>query len=255
MTEQLYERIPRERLYEHIASHIEELIVAGKLTPGDQLPPERELARQMQVGRGAIRESVKLLAERGLVEVLPGRGTFVVEPDVLSLTAQLDRFLRIGLASFNALMEVRSVLEVATAGLAAQRATEEDLERLEAAVIQMDQNLQSPAEYVAAHLSFHRCLAEATVEIEARQQEFVPTAEGGWEESGLSAFVDDLMVDIDGIAREALVLALPAQVLCSDMCRGLCPQCGRDLNQGTCKCGEHASDERWNKLKDLKLED
>ena len=100
-----------------------------------------------------------------------------------------------------------------------------------------------------------RCLAEATVEIEARQQEFVPTAEGGWEESGLSAFVDDLMVDVDGIAREALVLALPAQVLCSDTCRGLCPQCGRDLNQGTCECGEHASDERWNKLKDLKLED
>ena len=162
MTEQLYERIPRERLYEHIASHIEELIVAGKLTPGDQLPPERELARQMQVGRGAIRESVKLLAERGLVEVLPGRGTFVVEPDVVALTAQLDRFLRIGPASFNDLMEVRSVLEVATAGLAAQRATEEDLGRLKVAVIQMDQNLQSPAEYVEAHLAFHRCLAEAT---------------------------------------------------------------------------------------------
>lgn len=100
-----------------------------------------------------------------------------------------------------------------------------------------------------------RCLEEATVEVEAGQQEFVPTAEGGWQESALSAFVEDLMVDVDGIAREALVLALPGQVLCSDTCMGLCPQCGRNLNQGTCECGEHAGDERWNKLRDFRLED
>lgn len=158
----MYGRIPRGRLYEHIASHIEELIAAGKLTPGDQLPAERELARQMQVGRGAIRESVKLLAERGLVEILPGRGTFVAEPDVYALAVHLDRFLRIGPVSYDDLHEVRRVLEVATAGLAAQRAGEEDLENLRVVIAQMDENLQSPADYVEAHLSFHRCLAEAT---------------------------------------------------------------------------------------------
>lgn len=100
-----------------------------------------------------------------------------------------------------------------------------------------------------------RCLEEATLEVDARQQEFVPTAEDGWEESALSAFVDDLVVDIDGIAREALVLSLPGQMLCSEECKGICPQCGQDLNQGPCECGEKEADERWNKLKDLKLED
>jgi DUF177 domain-containing protein len=100
-----------------------------------------------------------------------------------------------------------------------------------------------------------RCLEEATLEVDARQQEFVPTAEDGWEESALSAFVDDLVVDIDGIAREALVLSLPGQVLCSEECKGICPQCGQDLNQGLCECSEKETDERWNKLKDLKLED
>ena len=100
-----------------------------------------------------------------------------------------------------------------------------------------------------------RCLGEATVEVDASQQEFVPTAQDGWEETALSAFVDDLVVDVDGIAREALVLSLPAQVLCSDACKGLCSQCGRDLNRGTCECGAKETDERWNKLKDLTLED
>jgi uncharacterized protein len=100
-----------------------------------------------------------------------------------------------------------------------------------------------------------RCLEEAGLEVDTRQQEFVPTAQDGWEESVLSTFVDDLVVDVDGIAREALVLALPGRVLCSDSCKGLCPRCGRDLNRGACACGDDDTDERWNKLRNLRLED
>lgn len=100
-----------------------------------------------------------------------------------------------------------------------------------------------------------RCLSEATLELEVRQQEFVPTAKGGWEESDLSAFVEGLVVDLDGIAREALVLALPAQVVCSDTCKGLCPQCGQDLNRGSCACVPAETEDRWQKLKDLRLEE
>jgi uncharacterized protein len=100
-----------------------------------------------------------------------------------------------------------------------------------------------------------RCLREATLKVLAEQQEFAPTAKDGWEESDLSAFVDEMVVDVAGIAREALVLALPAQVLCSQACKGLCPQCGRDLNNDTCDCGSIGVDERWSKLKDLTLDD
>jgi uncharacterized protein len=100
-----------------------------------------------------------------------------------------------------------------------------------------------------------RCLEEATMEVETEQQEFVPTARDGWEESALSAFVEDLEVDVDGIVREALVLSLPSQVLCSETCAGLCPQCGQDLNRGSCECDTKETDERWNKLKDLELGD
>jgi uncharacterized protein len=100
-----------------------------------------------------------------------------------------------------------------------------------------------------------RCLREVALQVRAKQQEFAPTAKDGWEESDLSAFVEDMVVDVAGIAREALVLALPAQVLCSQSCKGLCAQCGGDLNQDTCDCASIGADERWSKLKDLTLED
>ena len=99
-----------------------------------------------------------------------------------------------------------------------------------------------------------RCLCEAAVEIGARQEEFVPTAKDGWEGSDLSAFVQDMVVDVGGIAREALVLSLPAQIVCSSSCRGLCSQCGQDLNVRDCDCAPVQGDARWDKLKEIERE-
>jgi uncharacterized protein len=81
-----------------------------------------------------------------------------------------------------------------------------------------------------------RCLREVEVKIHAEQQEFVPTAAGGWEEAEVSLFIKDRVVDLSGLSREALVLAIPDRVLCSPACKGLCAQCGLDLNSGTCEC-------------------
>jgi uncharacterized protein len=100
-----------------------------------------------------------------------------------------------------------------------------------------------------------RCLSEVVLEVRAEQQEFAPTAQNRWEESDLSAFIDDMVVDVAGIAREAVILSLPAQVVCSPECLGLCPQCGKDLNQGPCECAPPGGDERWGALKDLRLDD
>ncbi len=100
-----------------------------------------------------------------------------------------------------------------------------------------------------------RCLNEAVLDVRAEQQEFAPTAKDGWEESDLSAFIKDLVVDVSSIARETVVLALPAQVVCSSSCRGLCPQCGQDLNRGDCGCSAEGYNERWSKLEELKLGD
>ena len=70
----MYKIIRSSRLYEQIVQQVEESIHKGALKPGDQLPPERELAEQFGVSRTAVREAVKTLREKGMVEAYPGRG-------------------------------------------------------------------------------------------------------------------------------------------------------------------------------------
>ena len=77
MSEELFRKFSRDRLYEQIATHIEELVSSGTLQPGDQLPSEREFADGLGVGRGVVREAVKLLAERGLVTIFEGPRSYL----------------------------------------------------------------------------------------------------------------------------------------------------------------------------------
>lgn len=96
-----------------------------------------------------------------------------------------------------------------------------------------------------------RCLREVVLAVKAEQEEFVPQDPSNWEAEDLSPFIEDLVVDVSGIGREALVLALPLKVLCKDECSGLCPACGLDLNEGRCDCETESLDPRWEKLRGL----
>src|ERR1035437_1829315 len=91
----LYQTIATSRLYEQIVEQIEKSIVGGEIKPGEQLPPERELAQRFGVSRTAVREAVKALSEKGLVEALPGRGTFVTNSRSQTIRQSLDRMIRI----------------------------------------------------------------------------------------------------------------------------------------------------------------
>src|SRR5947209_16970998 len=75
----VYKAVRTSRLYEQIVQQIEESILKGALKPGDQLPAERELAQNFGVSRTAVREAVKALREKGLVEAYSGRGTFITD--------------------------------------------------------------------------------------------------------------------------------------------------------------------------------
>ena len=78
----------------------------------------------------------------------------------------------------------------------------------------------------------------------------VPAAELLDEDLSLSIF-DGEVIDVDELVREQLLLALPAQVLCQQACKGLCPECGGDRNQADCKCQEAEIDPRWAGLKEI----
>lgn len=158
----MYKIVRSSRLYEQIVQQVEDSIHKGALKSGDQLPPERELAHQFGVSRTAVREAVKALHEKGLVEAYPGRGTFITDGTSYSVRQSLDRMLKIGQAEgAGYLAEVREILEPEIAALAATRADEEDLASMREQVAIMDRARKDPEAFIEADLDFHLALAEA----------------------------------------------------------------------------------------------
>jgi GntR family transcriptional regulator, transcriptional repressor for pyruvate dehydrogenase complex len=158
----VYKAVQTSRLYEQIVRQIEESVQKGTLKEGDQLPAERELAQQFGVSRTAVREAIKALHEKGLVDAFPGRGTFITSGQSNSMRQSLDRILKSGQADGAAhLVEIREILEPEIAALAAVRADEEDLATMREAVAVMDNAGQDADAYIEADLDFHLALAEA----------------------------------------------------------------------------------------------
>ncbi len=108
-----------------------------------------------------MREAVKALREKGLVEAYPGRGTFITDGSSYTIRQSLDRMMRSGHEGFTSLAEVREILEPEIAALAATRASEEDLAAMREAVAAMDAAKRDPDAYIEADLDFHLALAEA----------------------------------------------------------------------------------------------
>src|ERR1700722_20051939 len=116
----VYKLVRTSRLYEQIVQQIEESIMQGTLKPGDQLPAERELAQQFGVSRTAVREAVKTLREKGLLEAYSGRGTFITDGTSENIRQSLDRMIKIGQPEGSLYWaEVRATLELEIAALAA----------------------------------------------------------------------------------------------------------------------------------------
>src|SRR5580693_2484508 len=157
----MYKIVRSSRLYEQIVQQVEESIHKGALKAGDQLPPERELAEQFGVSRTAVREAVKALREKGLVEAYPGRGTFITDGTSYTIRQSLDRMMRTGNEGFAFLAEVRQILEPEIAALATTRADDEALEAMRKQVEIMDTAKEDPDAFIEADLDFHLALAEA----------------------------------------------------------------------------------------------
>src|SRR5664279_1303781 len=122
----VYRTVKTSRLFEQIVQQVEESILSGQLKSGDQLPAERDLAQSFGVSRTAVREAVKTLREKGLVEAFSGRGTFVTNGTSQAIRHSLDLMIRINQQEGSAnLAELRQVMEPEIAGLAAFRIEEQ----------------------------------------------------------------------------------------------------------------------------------
>lgn len=156
----------REPAHRSIARHLGTAIVTGHRPPGDLLPGEVELAQQLQVSRSVIREALRILSAKGLIESKPKAGTRVrgraswnlLDPDLLAWMfegAPPLEFVR-------SLFQLRMIVEPAAAELAAANRSQPQLARMEAALETMAKLGLSTAEGQAADQDFHAILLEAT---------------------------------------------------------------------------------------------
>jgi GntR family transcriptional repressor for pyruvate dehydrogenase complex len=156
--------IRRDSLHEQVADRIQGLVIDESLRPGDRLPGERDLAERVGVSRTVVREAIHLLRVRGLVEVRPGSGTYIRELSLNDAAAPIGLLLKLRQVSdrYADLHEIRGTLEVDIASLAAERATDEDIAALEAAIEGMAAHPKDADQFTRYDLAFHEALAAAT---------------------------------------------------------------------------------------------
>jgi GntR family transcriptional repressor for pyruvate dehydrogenase complex len=150
-----------------VIHEIKRLILAGKLGPGDRLPIEKDLAVQLGVSRGSLREGVRALVHLGVLETRQGDGTYVTSLDAALLLSPLGFLAELEHGSNTAhLLTVRRVLEAESAGLAAQYITDAQLDKLSAALHRADAALAKEQpdfdEFLDADTDFHNLVAAAT---------------------------------------------------------------------------------------------
>lgn len=153
---------PKERLYQEIVDQIQQQILSGELRPGDQIPAERELADRFGVSRTAVREAIKSLTEKGLIEVYVGRGTFVTNLSPERVVESMTLLLRNEQGNVQSLEEARELLEVQAARLAAYRRSEEHVARLRAMTAEMEEEQSVSSRLMEEDNEFHVEVARAT---------------------------------------------------------------------------------------------
>src|SRR6266702_2143433 len=145
-----------------VVDHVRALIASGELRPGDRLPPERELARELKISRSSLRAGIGFLSAMGVLKSRHGAGTFVssgppaLDSSSLTVLGALHGFLPWQM------FEARLVIEASVASLAAERATDEHIAELAEEVAEMYAALGDPHEYLIHDVRFHRTIARAS---------------------------------------------------------------------------------------------
>ncbi|MEP9350434.1 FCD domain-containing protein [Xanthobacter sp. KR7-225] len=156
------ERVETLPTYQLVASSIEKRILEGVFTPGQQLPSELDLAKQLGVNRSTVREAIRVLEQNGLVFRKSARRLVISVPQEKDLAQQMTRAMILHEITFLELWEVMLPLEVRAAELAAERASAEEIALLEANLAATSRCLEHEAELVALDIAFHYIIAKAS---------------------------------------------------------------------------------------------
>lgn len=152
----------KAHLYEQVADELEKEIMS-LYRGGGRLPSEQELAEKFQVSRSIIRESMKLLKERGLIDSRAGSGAYMTKPEAANLASTMSRIIKLNNEiDYNAIYDVRILLEVEAARQSAQRATAEQLAAMQACLDRLKDRTITVEQRRDSDFAFHYQIAVAS---------------------------------------------------------------------------------------------
>jgi DNA-binding FadR family transcriptional regulator len=156
--------IEARKLSTALADSITETILKNALKPGARLPSEQKMREQFGVGRGTLREALRILEAEGLITVRSGPqgGPVVTAPDPVRLARLLILLLISWNTTLRAVYDVRTVLEPLASGRAAESATTEQIEQMRASIAALESVLEDEVAVIEENQRFHRLLAEAS---------------------------------------------------------------------------------------------
>ena len=155
------EPVKSVRIYEDIVRQVRALIADGHLKSGDRLPPERDLAQRFRVSRTSVREALRSLQSRGLIDIRAGEGAFVRDVSVETLIEPLALVILPYREAVGELFEARRLLEPSIAALAARRATREELAEMERILAEQAREVARGRTGMAQDSALHAAIAQS----------------------------------------------------------------------------------------------
>src|ERR1051325_4389620 len=152
----------RKGLTEHIVSRMKEWVLGGLISPGDRLPPERELAKTVGVSRSSLRQALKALQVMGGLAVRQGAGNYLTDAAARILGQPPDFLVPLRGHSFGELYELRRAIEAEAAAAAAVRANDEDLRKLDRILASMKAHLDNSPAYFKDDVGLHSSMVAAS---------------------------------------------------------------------------------------------
>lgn len=156
----MFQKAKDTKLYEEVVRQVRHLIITGQLQDGDMLPSEDELSRNIGVSRPTVREGLRVLGLMGLVETKRGRGTCVRVSNREAITRKMNEALNDLQKDILYVLEIDRLYEPSIAKVAAFKATDRDLEKLEANLKQMEKALSNGENGQDETIAFHKCLVD-----------------------------------------------------------------------------------------------
>ena len=221
----MFQKVKQKRIFHEVADQIEEAVVSGLLKPGEKLPAERELVGRFDISRRTLREALRIVEQKGLIEIKIGSrgGAFVKDLTTAPISESLALLIRSKKISLRELAEFRVDIESLVAAKAARQATKEDIDSLKdllvegetilaskrfnwKAFMKVDQRLHRALARIARNSIYEFILKTIHENINRYYESYLPKDKEIWKQSFLEMRPLVKAVE-DGDAKKAFILA------------------------------------------------